>query len=619
MGSISNRKIFYYSVFIIISIMVLYLINLYNYLLFHSLVEIFSILVSFTIFIIAYNSRKYIKNNFFVFIGTGYLFIGLIDLIHTLGYKGMGVFSGYGSNLPTQLWISARFLEAFMLFFGLLLVSYDKKMSFKKIFAGFSTIFVLLMISIFFIPVFPDCYIDGSGLTLFKKSSEYLISIILVLALYILYKNKKVFSRYLYLLLSVSITLTILSEISFTFYVGVYDFSNMIGHIFKLISFILIYESLISTGIRKPFSVLFKDIKDKEEKLEDDLEKIKKNEKKIEELKEEYEMIFNNTQDAMFLVEIDDHDFRYIRLNSAHEEMSGLKTSEIKGKRPYEVLDSDSAEKIIKRYKECVDKKESISYEEELELPSGKRTWSTKLTPIVVDGNVELIVGSSRDITERKKIEERDEFLQSLLRHDLKNKLLIAEGYLDLLEGAEIEDEYRDYLKRSREVYESSVSIIEKVRKLNKAQEDEIKDIDIDEVIKEILEESKGEYNDIEINYKEDMKGCKVKGGDLLKTVFTNLIENALKHSDCNEIRIRNEHLEDFCVTIVEDNGKGISDQDKEKRFEKGYKKGETAGTGLGLYLIKVIVKNYGGDVEVKDSELGGARFDVILKKVIDE
>ncbi|MFP4001865.1 MAG: ATP-binding protein, partial [Thermoplasmata archaeon] len=50
--------------------------------------------------------------------------------------------------------------------------------------------------------------------------------------------------------------------------------------------------------------------------------------------------------------------------------------------------------------------------------------------------------------------------------------------------------------------------------------------------------------------------------------------------------------------------------------FEKGYKYGESGGTGLGMYIVKEIVESYGGSVEVKDSELGGARFDVHMEKV---
>ena len=77
----------------------LYLSSLYNYLLFHSLAEIFSIVVACGIFIVAWNSRRILDNNYLLFLGIAFLFIGALDLVHTLGYTGMGIFQGYGTNL----------------------------------------------------------------------------------------------------------------------------------------------------------------------------------------------------------------------------------------------------------------------------------------------------------------------------------------------------------------------------------------------------------------------------------------------------------------------------------------------------------------------------------------
>ena len=76
----------------------LYLTSLYSYLLFHSLAEIFSIVVACGIFMITWNARRFLDNNYLLFIGIAYLFIGCFDLLHTLAYKGMGVFSGNGAT-----------------------------------------------------------------------------------------------------------------------------------------------------------------------------------------------------------------------------------------------------------------------------------------------------------------------------------------------------------------------------------------------------------------------------------------------------------------------------------------------------------------------------------------
>lgn len=75
--------------------------RIYGYLLFHSIVELFSIVIAFTIFLIAWNSRESMDNDFLLYLGIVYFFVGSMDLFHTLAYKGMGVFPGFDSNLPT--------------------------------------------------------------------------------------------------------------------------------------------------------------------------------------------------------------------------------------------------------------------------------------------------------------------------------------------------------------------------------------------------------------------------------------------------------------------------------------------------------------------------------------
>jgi hypothetical protein len=76
---------------------------LYSSLLFHTLAELFSIVIVGVIFVIAWNCRGNLRNSFLLVLGVGYLFVATVDLLHTLAYKGMGVFSGFDANLPTRV------------------------------------------------------------------------------------------------------------------------------------------------------------------------------------------------------------------------------------------------------------------------------------------------------------------------------------------------------------------------------------------------------------------------------------------------------------------------------------------------------------------------------------
>jgi signal transduction histidine kinase len=250
-----------------------YLTSLYSYLLFHSFVEMFSIVVACGVFMIAWNSRRFLDNNYLLFIGIAYLFIAGLDLIHTLAYTGMGVFQGYGSNLPTQLWISARYTESLSLLIAFLFLG--RRLRPNLVFLSYTVATSLLLMSIFYWDIFPQSFAEGVGLTPFKKVSEYIISLILLGSMAMLVKNRRQFDTGVLQLLGVSIAFTIASELAFTFYVQAYGLSNLIGHFFKVISFYLIYRAVIETGLQSPFDFLFRNLKQSEEglrKAHDELE-----------------------------------------------------------------------------------------------------------------------------------------------------------------------------------------------------------------------------------------------------------------------------------------------------------------------------------------------------------
>ncbi|HDY89143.1 MAG TPA: hypothetical protein ENH82_13640 [bacterium] len=193
----------------------LYLVSLYSYLLFHSLAEIFSIIVACGIFIVAWNTRRFMDSNYLLFLGIAYLFIGALDLIHTLAYPGLGIFVGYGTNLAAQLWIATRYVESLSLLIAFLFLGRKLKSNF--VFLGYTMAISLLLVSIFYWNIFPQCFVEGVGLTLFKKVSEYIISLILIGSLALLFKNRREFDKSVLNLLAASIVVTIVSELFFTF------------------------------------------------------------------------------------------------------------------------------------------------------------------------------------------------------------------------------------------------------------------------------------------------------------------------------------------------------------------------------------------------------------------
>lgn len=263
-----RRKKFVFSLlFILVFCILLYLLSQIHYLLFHTAVELFSIIIAGGLVMISWNSRKYTEGIFLQAIGIAYFFIAALDLFHTLGYKGMGIFNyDYYAN---QFWVAGRMLEALNLFLvPFFLYLKNKKILLAVLLINFAAAF-LLSLSILYWHNFPTCFIAGKGQTLFKLISEYVIIGILLLTFFIFIQKSKGFSGSFRLSFIVSLVLTIFSELSFTLYTDNYGFTNAIGHYFKLLSFYFIYHSIIVSGIQQPFDLIFKELKQKEADLEE--------------------------------------------------------------------------------------------------------------------------------------------------------------------------------------------------------------------------------------------------------------------------------------------------------------------------------------------------------------
>jgi PAS domain S-box-containing protein len=243
----------------VLALLGLYLCSRYSYLLFHSIAEIFSIVVACGIFMVAWNSRRFLDNNYLLFLGVAYLFVAFLDLIHTLAYNGMGVFPGYATNLPTQLWIAARYTESLSLLVAPFFIG--RRLKAYPLFAAYLAAVVLVCGSIFYWSIFPHCFIEGVGLTPFKKVSEYIIALILIVSIALLIRRREAFDRGVLQLLVASVGVTIVSELAFTLYVHAYGLFNLIGHFLKIISFYLIYRAIIQTGLVNPYDVLFRNLK----------------------------------------------------------------------------------------------------------------------------------------------------------------------------------------------------------------------------------------------------------------------------------------------------------------------------------------------------------------------
>lgn len=236
-----------------------------HYLFFHTMVEVFAVIVSLSIFILTWTSHRYLSGGYLVMLGAAYGAIGLVDVFHALTFKGMNLFPGVTLNFTNQFWLTARFLEAVALLCAPLTI--NRKPDFLYTSAAFFMFATVACVAVVY-QWFPATYIEGIGLSPFKIYSEYVIITIMAVGLILLIQRKSQFEPKIFRLLTASLLLAIAAETCFTQYVGFYDLSHALGHYFRFSSVILAFAAIVISGVREPLAFQFREINDRQQKLE---------------------------------------------------------------------------------------------------------------------------------------------------------------------------------------------------------------------------------------------------------------------------------------------------------------------------------------------------------------
>ncbi len=330
---------------------------------------------------------------------------------------------------------------------------------------------------------------------------------------------------------------------------------------------------------------------------------------KIAESEKKYKSIFENAVEGIYRVDIDGN---IVEANPSLQNLFGYSEQELKN------MDLSKLYKNPEERKSFMDriKKEGMvkNYEVEYVKKNGDILIGNEFAILVEEREGRFIDGIIHDITKLKNAQREVEFYNSLLRHDLANKLQIISGYLEILID-ESKGENKKIAKLAMGSTISAIKLIDNIKKLNKATTGlEKKEIGVGKMVNEIIDEYEKESKKrgIKVSYKS--KELKIMANELLREAISNIIWNAIQHSKANELKIYFEEKDNACI-FIEDNGIGISDDMQKKMFEIGTKGKGSAGSGLGLYLSKRIVESLDGKIQVKSKEGKGTIFKICLPK----
>ncbi len=341
----------------------------------------------------------------------------------------------------------------------------------------------------------------------------------------------------------------------------------------------------------------------------------KEAEKKLERVKDRYEELFRGSSQ---LVVTTDPEGYIKRVNRRTMEVSGYSEDELVGESVLKIAAPEQEDKYVEFWNKVMEEGEA-----KMTLKTQNKDGSNKWIraggrTITEDGEIVEIQYSSQDITELVRTRRREDFLHSLLRHDVRNKVQVIDGYLDILLDEEMPEEDKiSYIKKVKRATGRSIDLIEKVRTLRKIQDMDIKEVNLKPLIQKVVDRRRSEASEMEFRFEMDCSDgeCWIKGGPLLEELFSNLLENSIRHSEGGKLRVSNRWTNGEMVVTIEDDGRGIPEEERDKIFEKGHKGYKSGGSGLGMYLAKEIAESYGGDIEVSDSELGGAKLEVHLQR----
>jgi len=247
--------------------------------------------------------------------------------------------------------------------------------------------------------------------------------------------------------------------------------------------------------------------------------------------------------------------------------------------------------------------------------------------PLFEDDTVVGIVESQFDVTDRIEYEQRLEeqrddldMLNQVLRHDIRNDLQLVVAYAERL-AANVDDDLLEYAETVLESADHAVELTTTARDMADVMltdDDEGQEpVSLRKTLENELDEVRTSYSDAVVTVDGTVPAVRVAASEMLDSVFRNLLKNAIQHNDKQiaEVTVSTSVNEERVVVHIADNGPGVPDDQKDEIFGKGETGLDSAGTGIGLYLVESLVDRYGGDVWVEDNEPTGAVFVVALPK----
>lgn len=299
-----------------------------------------------------------------------------------------------------------------------------------------------------------------------------------------------------------------------------------------------------------------------------------------------------------------------IYTNERLTEMTGYSTEELTDA-CWQLLhgentDPDTAAKICKG----VDEERPVSADIRTYRKDGTEFWShLEVSPVKDDaGETVNLIGFHQDISERKERETQLEILGRVLRHNLRNDINVIQGKADQIQF-ETAGEIARFAEKIKDISEKLIGIAEKERKITAVLREKPTQIEtsVGRLLRQVASRVGSDYPDATITV-EGPADVTVTATEHLEQAISELVRNAIVHNDSTapEVVLSVTQFESTARIEVADTGPSIPEMEREVLVGNGEQTPLYHGSGLGLWLVKLIVSRSGGTITFEENDPAG-------------
>lgn len=341
----------------------------------HSIMEVLSVVVAGLIFAIGWSSSRHRGPHAVLVVSSLFLGIAILDLMHLLTFRSMPDFiTPSNPQKAVDFWLAARTFAAAALLAAATLSWQKPALLSRNLLLGFVLLMALpVCILLLFRPDWlPASYIEGQGLTAFKIGYEYVLIAIHLAVAVLCYRHMRAPRTFNAAALLAATGIIAMSEFLFTLYVDVTDFHNLLGHLFKIVAYVFLYEALFTETVERPYQ-------------------------KLQESEQDMALTLDTLPDLLFEV---DGSGTYINFHAKEQSKLAAPPEKLRGRNIRDVMPPEAVDNVLKAITEARQHGKSRGIRITLDVPEGRRHFGLSVSRRDKPDDSPTYLVLSRDVTE---------------------------------------------------------------------------------------------------------------------------------------------------------------------------------------------------------------------------